>query len=164
MKCSRRRIDRAPITDNYMTKCSRSQSATLHNIKSKQPKRFSTKGLPSPYMETRNRLNEFSPSTSCRESFQIANGNASNSRPEKKLHAFFESLKIPYRVFETDSVTRFSDTMDIIDKQHTQTLIVEELIPQQSKTAIFLWTAMSGMSLLLMAQLYSVWGIRKAQL
>ena len=83
-------------------------------------------------------------------------------RPEKKLHAFFESLRIPYRVFETDSVASFSATMDTIDQQQTQTLIVEELRPQQSKTAPFLWTALIAILLLLMAQLYTAWGFRKA--
>jgi len=82
-------------------------------------------------------------------------------RPEKKLHTFFESLDIPYRVFETDSVARFSATMDTIDKQQTQTLMVEEVLPQQSKASPFLWTAMIAMLLLVMAQLYTVWGIRK---
>jgi mxaC protein len=85
-------------------------------------------------------------------------------RPEKKLHAFFESINIPYRVFETDSVTSFSATMDTIDKQQNQTLIVEELIPQESKSATFLWVAMIAMLLLLIAQLYTVWGVRSAHL
>ena len=83
-------------------------------------------------------------------------------RPERKLHAFFESLNIPYHVFETDSVASFSATMDTIDKQQHQPLMVEELIPQESKTAPFLWAAMLTMLLLLMAQLYTVWGVRKA--
>jgi mxaC protein len=85
-------------------------------------------------------------------------------RPEKKLHAFFESINIPYRVFETDSVTSFSATMDTIDKQQNQTLIVEELIPHESKSATFLWVAMIAMLLLLIAQLYTVWGVRSAHL
>tara|TARA_R110002050_G_scaffold71891_3_gene154676 strand:- start:60653 stop:61675 length:1023 start_codon:yes stop_codon:yes gene_type:complete len=84
------------------------------------------------------------------------------NRPEKKLHTFFESLNIPYRVFETDSVASFSATMDTIAKQQTQTLMVEELVPQEPKTAPFLWTAMTAMLLLLMAQLYTVWGVKRA--
>lgn len=83
-------------------------------------------------------------------------------RPEKKLHAFFESLNIPYRVFETDSVTSFSATMDTIDNQQHQTLMVEELMPRESKTAPFLWAAMLTMLLLLMTQLYTVRGVRSA--
>lgn len=94
-----------------------------------------------------------------------ANENAwAANKPEKKLHTFFESLNVPYRVFETDSVASFSATMDTIDKQQSQTLMVEELLPQESKTAAFLWTAMLAMLLLLMAQLYTVWGVRKANL
>lgn len=94
-----------------------------------------------------------------------ANKNAwAADKPEKKLHAFFESLNIPYRVFETDSVASFSATMGTIDKQQTQTLMVEELIPQEAKTAAFLWPAMLAMLLLLMAQFYTVWGVRKAHL
>jgi len=84
-------------------------------------------------------------------------------RPEKKLHVFFESLK-RYRVFEADSVASFSATMDTIDKQQHQTLMVDELMPRESKTALFLWAAMIAMLLLLMAQLYTVWGVRKADL
>lgn len=84
------------------------------------------------------------------------------SRPEKKLQIFFDSINIPYRVFETDSVASFSATMDTIDKQQHQTLIVEEVMPQQSKTAPLLWAAMIIILLLLMTQFYTVWGVRKA--
>ncbi len=85
------------------------------------------------------------------------------NREEKKLHDFFKSINIPYQIFETDSVASFSAIMDTIDKQQTQTLIVEELIPKAPKTTAFLWVAMIAMLLLLMAQLYSVWGVKKAQ-
>lgn len=95
----------------------------------------------------------------------LHNENAwATDKPEKKLHTFFESLNVPYRVFETDSVSSFSATMDLIDQQQTQTLIVEELRPQQSQTAPFLWVAMIAMLLLLMAQLFTVWGVRQANL
>jgi mxaC protein len=86
------------------------------------------------------------------------------NRPEKKLQVFFSSLKIPYRVFSADSVSSFSATMNTIDKQQHQTLMVEEMMPKQSKTAPFLWTAMLILLLLLMAQFYTAWGVRKAHL
>ncbi len=82
--------------------------------------------------------------------------------PEKKLHKFFKSLGVPYRVFEIESVKSFSEAIDTIDKKESQTLIVEEIIPREIKTAPFFWLAMMTMLILVLAQFYTAWGVRKA--
>lgn len=82
--------------------------------------------------------------------------------PEKKLHKFFKSLGVPYRVFEIESVKSFSEAIDTIDQQQQQTLIVEEIIPRESKSAPFFWIAMMTMLLLVIAQFYTAWGVKKA--
>jgi len=82
--------------------------------------------------------------------------------PEKRLHKFFKSLGVPYRVFEIESVKSFSEAIGTIDKQEDQTLIVEEIIPREIKTTPFFWMAMITMMLLMMAQFYTAWGVRKA--
>lgn len=82
--------------------------------------------------------------------------------PERKLHTFFKSMEIPYRPFEIGSMKSFSEAIDAIDKQQYQTLIVEETLPKEDKTSLFLLTALSLIVILLLAQFYTVWGVRKA--
>ena len=82
--------------------------------------------------------------------------------PEKKLHKFFKSLDVPYRVFEIESVKSFSEAIDTIDQQQQQTLIVEEIVPREKKNEPFLWLAMMTMLILVLAQFYTAWGVRKA--
>lgn len=82
--------------------------------------------------------------------------------PEKRLHKFFKSLGVPYRVFDIESVKSFSEAIDTIDKQQDQTLIVEEIIPREKKTEPFFWLAMITMLILVLAQFYTAWGVRKA--
>jgi len=82
--------------------------------------------------------------------------------PEKRLHTFFKDLGIPYKVFEIESVKSFSEAIDTIDKQESQTLIVEETIPREIKIAPFFWVAMLTMLILVLAQFYTAWGVRKA--
>ncbi len=81
--------------------------------------------------------------------------------PDKKLHIFFKSLAIPYRVFKIDSLQHFSETIDTIDQQQNQPLIIEKTIPRKAKHTPFLWVAFIAMLLLITSQLYSVWGVRK---
>ena len=71
--------------------------------------------------------------------------------PEKRLHKFFKSLGIPYRVFDIESVKSFSEAIDTIDKQQDQTLIVEEIIQREIKTEPFFWLAMITMLILVLA-------------
>jgi mxaC protein len=85
-----------------------------------------------------------------------------SNTPEKRLHNFFKDLGIPYKVFEIESVKSFSEAIDTIDEQESQTLIVEEIIPREIKTAPFFWFAMITMLLLVLAQIYTAWGVRKA--
>jgi len=80
---------------------------------------------------------------------------------ERKLHGFFKSLNVPYRAFEIESVKTFSKAMDTIDKQHYQTLLVEETLPREMKTTVFFITALIALILLMIAQFYTVWGIRR---
>jgi len=82
--------------------------------------------------------------------------------PEKRLHKFFKELGIPYKVFEIESVKSFSEAIDTIDKKESQTLIVEEIIPRESKLEPFFWLAMITMLILVLAQFYTAWGVRKA--
>jgi len=82
--------------------------------------------------------------------------------PERKLHTFFKSLDLPYRAFEIESLETFSDALDEIDRQHYQTLIVQQTLPREPKTTVFYWLAMIAMLILAFSQLYSAWGVRKA--
>ncbi|MBE0440294.1 MAG: VWA domain-containing protein [Gammaproteobacteria bacterium] len=82
--------------------------------------------------------------------------------PERKLHDFFNSIGQPYRAFEAKSLESFGEAMDEIDRQHYDTLIVDEILPRESKTTPFYVIALIAMLLLVMSQLYTVWGVRKA--
>ena len=82
--------------------------------------------------------------------------------PERKLHKFFESMGTPYHAFEAKSLDAFAKAMDEIDRQQYQTLIVEETLPREPKHQPFYWLAMIAMLLLVMAHVYSAWGVRKA--
>lgn len=82
--------------------------------------------------------------------------------PERKLHNFFKSIGTPYQAFEAKSLDAFAKAIDEIDRQQYQTLIVEETLPREPKHKPFYWLAMIAMLLLVMAHLYSAWGVRKA--
>lgn len=82
--------------------------------------------------------------------------------PERKLHNFFKSIGVPYRAFEAGSLEAFADALAEIDRQHYQTLIVEETLPHEPKADVFLWVAMLAMLLLAASHLYSYWGVKKA--
>lgn len=82
--------------------------------------------------------------------------------PERKLHNFFKSIGTPYRAFQAKSLKEFAEAMDEIDRQQYQTLIVEETLPREQKHKPFYWLALIAMMLLVMAQVYSAWGVRKA--
>lgn len=82
--------------------------------------------------------------------------------PERKLHVFFKSIGIPYLPFEIGSMKSFSEAIDTIDKQQYQTLIVEETLPKEEKASVFLVVALLAMLLLMLAQIYTAWGVRKA--
>jgi hypothetical protein len=69
---------------------------------------------------------------------------------------------VPYKVFEIESVKSFSEAIETIDKQESQTLIVDEIIPREIKTTPFFILAMITMMLLVFAQIYTAWGVRKA--
>jgi len=82
--------------------------------------------------------------------------------PERKLHTFFKSIGIPYLPFEIGSMKSFSEAIDTIDKQQYQTLIVQETLPKENKAHLFLLTGLVLMFLLMLAQFYTAWGVRKA--
>jgi mxaC protein len=82
--------------------------------------------------------------------------------PERKLHTFFKSIDTPYRAFEVESVKTFSEALDEIDRQQYQTLIVEETLPREPKERPLYWIALMVILLLVLAQCYTVWGVRKA--
>ncbi|PCJ31254.1 MAG: hypothetical protein COA90_06720 [Gammaproteobacteria bacterium] len=91
---------------------------------------------------------------------KLTKGEPWQNKPEKKLHRFFKSLAIPYRVFETGSAKEFSASLITIDKRENNTLIVKEVIPRESKAALFLWLAFIATLLLLIVQFYTVLGVR----
>ncbi len=82
--------------------------------------------------------------------------------PEKKLHLFFKDIGIPYRAFEIGSLKSFSEAMDAIDEAGDQTLIVEEIVPREEKARPFFWLAIITMLILVLAQFYTAWGVKKA--
>lgn len=82
--------------------------------------------------------------------------------PERKLHKFFQSVGVPYRAFEAGSLEAFAEAMAEIDRQHYQTLIVEETLPHEPKSDLLLWIAMLAMLLLAASHLYTFWGVKKA--
>ncbi|HEC60463.1 MAG TPA: VWA domain-containing protein [Methylophaga sp.] len=82
--------------------------------------------------------------------------------PERKLHTFFKSIGIPYLPFEIGSMKSFSEAIDTIDKQQYQTMIVEETLPKENKAYLFLIIGLVLMLILMLAQFYTAWGVRKA--
>jgi len=82
--------------------------------------------------------------------------------PDRKLHDFFETLNTPYIGFEIESLKTLSDTLEKIDKEQKQDLIVNELTPRKSMTMPLLLIAMIALFILLLSQLYTVWGVSKA--
>ena len=82
--------------------------------------------------------------------------------PERKLHKFFKSLGIPYHAFEAGSLKSFAAALDEISRQHYEPLIVDDTLPRDMKSRIFIWIAMLGMLVLVASQLYTLWGVKKA--
>lgn len=82
--------------------------------------------------------------------------------PERKLHDFFKSLDVPYRAFEASSLEAFAEALEEIDKQHYQTLIVEDTLPYEPKTDLLLWLALLALLLLSASHVYTFWGVKKA--
>lgn len=82
--------------------------------------------------------------------------------PERKIHAFFKTLDVPYQAFEAGSLEEFAAAIDEIDKQQYQTLIVEETLPHQYRTDWFIWIAFIALIVLTMSYLYTWWGVRQA--
>jgi mxaC protein len=82
--------------------------------------------------------------------------------PERKLHKFFKSIGVPYRAFEAGSLEAFADALAEIDRQHYQTLIVEETLPYEPKWDAFLWVALCCLMLLAFSHIYSYLGVRGA--
>lgn len=82
--------------------------------------------------------------------------------PERKLHTFFKSLNTPYQAFEAGSLKEFAAAIDEIHRQQYQPLIVEERLPKQSRVNLFLYLALLCCAVLVMARLYTGWGIYRA--
>jgi mxaC protein len=82
--------------------------------------------------------------------------------PDKKLHAFFETLTTPYIGFNIESPKSISDTLEKIDTAQQQSLIVNETLPRKSMDKPFLLIAMIALFILLLSQIYTIWGITKA--
>jgi mxaC protein len=82
--------------------------------------------------------------------------------PERKLHTFFSSIGVPYRAFEAGSLEAFSEALAEIDRQHYETLLVEETLPHEPKADALLLLAMLALLLLAASHLYTFWGVKKA--
>src|SRR5690554_6725806 len=82
--------------------------------------------------------------------------------PERHLHHFFKTLKVPYQAFEAGSLEQFSAAINTIDQQHYQTLLLQERIPRQSLADYFLWVALGSLLLLTASQLYTLSGVKRA--
>lgn len=82
--------------------------------------------------------------------------------PERHLHAFFKSSKLPYRAFEADTLEDFSKALDDINEQQYQTLVVTEITSKEDKRQPFFVLALLALFALLLSQLYTVWGVRQA--
>ena len=82
--------------------------------------------------------------------------------PERKLHDFFKSIGVPYQAFEAGSLEAFGEAIDEIDRQQYQTLLVQETLPHEPKSDVFLWIVLLAMLLLAASHLYTFWGVRKA--
>lgn len=81
--------------------------------------------------------------------------------PERKLHDFFKRLGVPYTAFEAGSMEEYAAAIDEIDRQQYQSLIVEEVLPKQSKIDSFLGFACFALLILAAAYSYSFSGVRK---
>ncbi|AFJ01479.1 MxaC, protein involved in Ca2+ insertion into methanol dehydrogenase [Methylophaga frappieri] len=82
--------------------------------------------------------------------------------PERKLHDFFQSIDVPYRAFEAGSLKSFADALDEIDRQQYQPLLVQETLPHEPKSDVFLWLALFALLILAASHTYSYWGVQKA--
>ncbi len=82
--------------------------------------------------------------------------------PDKKLHEFFKTLTTPYIGFNIESPKSISDTLDKINTEQQQALIVNETLPRKSMNKPFLLIAMIALFILLLSQIYTIWGITKA--
>jgi mxaC protein len=82
--------------------------------------------------------------------------------PERKLHAFFKTLQVPYQAYEAGSLAEYAAAIADIDKQQYQPLLVAETIPKQSKADVFLLLALSGLLILVVSFWLSYAGVRQA--
>lgn len=82
--------------------------------------------------------------------------------PERKLHAFFKSLQIPYQAYEAGSLAEYAAAIADIDQQQYQPLLVAERVPKQSKADIFLRLALFGLLVLAASFWLSYSGVRQA--
>lgn len=82
--------------------------------------------------------------------------------PERKLHAFFKTLGVPYQAYEAGSLEEYTAAIDDIDRQQYQRLLVAQRLPKQSKADMFLWFALAGLLLLVASFWLSYAGVRQA--
>ena len=82
--------------------------------------------------------------------------------PERKLHAFFKTLQVPYQSYEAGSLAEYAAAIADIDQQQYQPLLVAERLPKQSRADIFLWLALIGLLLLAASFWLSYAGVRQA--
>lgn len=82
--------------------------------------------------------------------------------PERKLHEFFKTLSTPYQAFEAGSLKEFAGAINEIDRQQYQPLMVEERLPRQPRSDLFLWLALLCCLPLTAAKLYTAWGVHQA--
>lgn len=82
--------------------------------------------------------------------------------PERKLHAFFKTLQVPYQAYEAGSLAEYAAAIADIDQQQYQRLLVSERLPKQSRADMFLWLALIGLLGLVTSFWLSYAGVRQA--
>ncbi|WP_438969786.1 vWA domain-containing protein [Methylophaga sp.] len=83
-----------------------------------------------------------------------------NELPERKLHKFFLNMQIPYKVFEADTDSEFSNAFLEINEDQSHSIIVSEIQPKESKARIFLTIAFISLLPLVLVKLYALLGMK----
>lgn len=76
--------------------------------------------------------------------------------PERKLHRFFSTMQVPYEVFEAGNDAEVTDAFTAINQAQSDSIIVNEIQPKQSKAPVFLSVALIALLPLVTVRLYSM--------
>ncbi len=79
--------------------------------------------------------------------------------PERKLHRFFSKMQVPYKVFEAGNDAEVTDAFTAINQAQSDSIIVSEIQPEQSKARLFVTLALIALLPLVAVRLYSLRGM-----